>query len=445
MATDSNLQKLHELVQKCASISSTKERCATFQEYGMDIKPLLCIIYDEYRKFHVTSSSILKHEKKYVATGEHDSLFELLTDLTENKLTGHDALNACLTFIKRNESYRETILKAINKDLKIRVGVSLVNQAFPMLVPTFSCALAHPLEKHQAFFDKNRAQFSISRKLDGCRCMFICEDGKVTAYSRSGHVYPNHIEGLQYFLGQFKPITGVLDGEMGVVDESGKEYFNIANALMNPNAKMPDGKEKASKNLKLAPNQYLCYFAFDLIPLSTFKSGQGPPVFVQRQEMLQEALKGLVNDRIRILPQESHKKMDEMWNEAETKEWEGLMLRMNTEYDGKKTRSMLKRKRQDDDEYKIEAANASMQMGPSSTEPELALENVQIKHKGNLVSVGSGFTWELRKQYSENPNQLVGMYITVCHNGESKNSKTKEYSLRHPRVKALYDASGRQN
>jgi len=438
-----SLEKLDLLIQKCASISSTKERCEVFQKYAADIKPLIAQIYDPYQKFHVTASNILKHEKKknFVETGKYTDLAELLTDLTEWKISGHEALNACLTFIKKNETYRGTILKALNKDLKIRVGVNLVNTAFPLLVPTFSCALSLPLEKNDKFFEKNRSDFFISRKLDGCRCIFVCENGKVIAYSRSGHIYPESIQGLSYFLEKFQGVTGVLDGEMGVVDNTGKEYFNIANALMNPNAV---AGPKSEKNMKLLPNQYLCYFAFDLIPLATFKKSQGPPVFLQRQEQLKLALTDIVNDRIRILPQEKHDKMDELWTEAEEKGWEGLMLRKNTDYDGKKSRNMLKRKRQDDEEFVIEEATSCLQMGPNSTDSELALEHVGIRYKENRVWVGSGFSWEQRQFYAKNPEQLKGMYVTVCHNGESKNKKG-EFSLRHPRVKALYEKSGREN
>jgi len=441
--TETDLETLDLLITKCASISGTKERCEVFKKYAANIKPLIAQIYDPYQKFHVTSSNIVKYEKKksFVEVGQHKDLTELLTDLTEKKISGHEALNACLTFIKKHEKYRDTILKALNKDLKIRVGVSLVNSAFPMLVPTFSCALSLPLEKQEKFYEKNRKDFFISRKLDGCRCIFVCDKGKVIAYSRSGHVYPESIQGLSYFLEKFQNISGVLDGEMGVVDKTGKEYFNIANALMNPNAV---AGPKSDKNMQLLPDQYLCYFAFDLIPLETFKNSEGPPVFLKRQQDLQSALKDLVNDRIKILPQESSMKMDDLWQEAESKGWEGLMLRKNTDYDGKKSRNMLKRKRQDDEEFMIEEATSCMQMGPNSTDSELALEHVGIRYKENRVWVGSGFTWEQRQFYAKNPDQLKGMYITVCHNGESKNKKG-EFSLRHPRVKALYEKSGRQN
>lgn len=437
------LEKLNQLIQKCASISGTKERCDVFQKYAADIKPLISQIYDPYQKFHVTAGNILKHEKRknFVETGKYTNLSELLTDLSEKKISGHEAINSCLTFIKKNEKYRDAILKALNKDLKIRVGVNLVNTAFPMLVPTFSCALSLPLEKHEKFFEKNRSDFFISRKLDGCRCIFVCDQGRVVAYSRSGHVYTESINGLSYFLEQFKHVNGVLDGEMGVVDHTGKEYFNIANALMNPNSV---AGAKSDRNLKLLPNQYLCYFAFDFIPLTTFKNCQGPPLFLQRQKDLESALKDLVNDRIRILPQEKTDKMEAMWSEAEAKGWEGLMLRQNTEYEGKKSRNMLKRKRQDDEEFVIEEATSCLQMGPNSTENELALEHVGIRYKENRVWVGSGFSWEQRKLYAQNPEQLKGMFVTVCHNGESKN-RNGEYSLRHPRVKALYEKSGREN
>ncbi len=436
------LEALQTLVAKCQSIASTKERCQVFKECATPIKDLVAQIYDPFQKFHVTSKNIEKFEKKGGLTTDQpaESLSALLTALAEERITGHAALGACLAFIKKHPKYRDVILKALNKDLQIRVGVQLVNQAFPLLVPVFSCALSHPLEKHEAFYQKNADKFFISRKLDGCRCIFICENGKATAYSRSGHVFPAHIPGLLFFLNQFKNLTGVLDGEMGVVDEENKEYFNLSNSLMNPNA--AEGKV-GKKNLTLRPDQHMTYFAFDFIPLATFKHGSGDPNLVARQQLLKQHLGPLEGPRIRLLEQAPSSQMETLWATAENKGWEGLILRLNTKYEGKKSRSMLKRKQAADEEFVIEEATSSMQMPPGGTESELALEHVGITYKNNRVWVGSGFSWEQRQQYAQNPKELVGKHITVCYNGESMD-KLGHFSLRHPRIKALYGAEGRQ-
>lgn len=440
--SDPELVLLTELIRACQSIAGTNERAAMFQRKGQDIKALLALIYDPFQKFHVTSKNLLKFEKTAPsdlgAVSTVSTLQALLLKLAEGQVTGHAALKECLAFIRSQlPLHRDTILAALNKDLKIRVGVQLVNKVFPLLVPVFSCALSHPIEHHQPWYEKNKDQWWISRKLDGCRCMFVRQGGVTTAYSRSGHVYPAHIEGLDYFLRQFRdypefPEGYVVDGEMGVVDGSDKEFFNVANALMNPNA-AEDPKKRAKSLLK--PGQHLCYFAFDWIPLATFKLGHGGPKWSERQKMLRQCLP--LSREIRLLEQHPASALDSLWQQVEKNGWEGLILRLDTNYDGKKTRNMLKMKQQADEEFVVEEATSSVQMPPDSTVPTLALEHVGITYKGHRVWVGSGFTWEQRVEYASEPQRLVGKQVTVKHYGETTD-KTGKYSLRHPTVKQLW-------
>lgn len=438
---DPELVFLTELIRACQSIAGTNDRAEIFKTHAQQIKPLISLIYDTFQKFHVTSKSLLKYEKG-AGTQRNppkcSTLQDLLLELADGRLTGHAALQECLDFIRSQlPIHRDTILRAINKDLKIRMGVQLVNKVFPMLVPVFSCALSHPQEKHIPFYEKNKDNWWISRKLDGCRCMFIRHAGITTAYSRSGHVYPAHIEGLEYFLKQFKDLVDfpdgyVLDGEMGVVDDTGKEYFNVANSIMNPNA-ASDPKKRAKSMIQ--EGQYLCYFAFDLIPLPTFKAGSGGPTWSVRQKHLKTNLP--ISKQIRLLEQHPASQMEALWDQVVANGWEGLILRLDVNYDGKKTRNMLKMKQQADEEFVIEDASSSMQIPPDSTVSTLALEHVGITYKGNRVWVGSGFSWQQRLEYAENPQQLVGKQVTVKHYGETTD-KTGKCSLRHPTVKQLW-------
>lgn len=432
------LKQLQDLVDGCGAISGSNERCTEFRKKGAGIKDLLLKIYDPYQKFHVTSKNLVKHEKNLKKKGKTPSeavdaktLGDLMDLLTHNTVSGHAALDTCLKFIQTHETYRDVILKALNKDLKIRVGVKMVNKAFPLLVPVFSCALSQPIEKHEKFYETKKNEFFLSRKLDGCRCQFRCENGNVVAYSRSGHVYPNHIQGMDYFVQKFKSLNGVLDGEMGVTDDEGKEYFNLANSIMNPNAKAERGKN----NLQLQNGQHLCFFVFDFIPISTFKAGQGPPTWSERQANLKAAVE--FDKYVRLVEQHPASEMENLWQQAQEKGWEGLMLRLDTPYEGKKTRNMLKRKRQDDDEFDILEATSSLQLVPGTTDQALALEHVRIEYKGCSVWVGSGWEWADRLKYGQHPEQLVGWHATVKHYGESRD-REGNYSLRHPSVKQMW-------
>jgi DNA ligase-1 len=65
------------------------------------------------------------------------------------------------------------------------------------------------------------------------------------------------------------------------------------------------------------------------------------------------------------------------------------------------------------------------------------LTNVIIEHKGNEVSVGSGFTIAEREYFKQFPDELCGKIITVKYFQETQN-QTGNWSLRFPTFKVLH-------
>jgi DNA ligase-1 len=120
--------------------------------------------------------------------------------------------------------------------------------------------------------------------------------------------------------------------------------------------------------------------------------------------------------------------------------WEGLILRRDVPYEGKRTNNMLKFKDMMDQEYEV----LDIEVGPFrivEDNKEVTVEilsAVKIKHKGYDVSVGSGFTIEQRKMFYEDPSKIVGHKITVQYFEESKD-KSGNLSLRFPVFKAIRD------
>jgi DNA ligase-1 len=62
-----------------------------------------------------------------------------------------------------------------------------------------------------------------------------------------------------------------------------------------------------------------------------------------------------------------------------------------------------------------------------------------IKHKDNIVKVGSGLSKEQRLRWFDHPEEIIGKTITVQYFEETQDSKTKEYSLRFPVLKCVYE------
>ena len=120
--------------------------------------------------------------------------------------------------------------------------------------------------------------------------------------------------------------------------------------------------------------------------------------------------------------------------------WEGLMLRKNTTYKGKRSTDILKVKQMFDEEYVVvDLENDYHRVIVDGEEvEELMLKNVIIEHKGNRVQVGSGFSHEQRRHYFKNPDGILGKQITVQYFEETTN-KNGTHSLRFPVIKAVYD------
>jgi len=122
--------------------------------------------------------------------------------------------------------------------------------------------------------------------------------------------------------------------------------------------------------------------------------------------------------------------------------WEGLILRADEPYKGKRSKDLLKYKSFYDDEYAVTA----IKVGPfryvkdGAECEETMLSCVMINHKDNIVRVGSGFSIEQRQNFYKHPKKILGKVILVQYFEETENEKGG-ISLRFPTFKYLYGDS----
>jgi len=191
------------------------------------------------------------------------------------------------------------------------------------------------------------------------------------------------------------------------------------------------------------------YLVFDIIEGSDFRSKLGNKVYSSRYSELNAYLynakeKGF--NHLKVVTQITivdEKHYIELMENADGNKWEGLILRdSNSVYEGKRSKNMLKCKSFQDAEYKV----IDLEIGPfRMIENGLevtkdVLSNVVIEHKGNRVSVGSGFSIEEREYFKTNPNEILNKIITVKYFEETKN-QSGLYSLRFPTVKYIHGKS----
>lgn len=182
------------------------------------------------------------------------------------------------------------------------------------------------------------------------------------------------------------------------------------------------------------------FFPFDLLTLEEFTNwrsrptdGQPKRTFSQRLASLESlvsffeaaARKQGKQSLVRKLSQHvvaSTEQVENMLATASQRGWEGLVLRQDTPYEGKRTSAIRKFKEWKDAEYTVQAVTIATMRLPidGRFEERQAMASIQIEHGGTRVSVGSGFTPEQRVEFASDPDRIVGKVVTVEYFDESK-------------------------
>ena len=427
------MKELKQFVDKMQATSSSLDKVEILKQQPEFIKRILEYTYNPYKQYNVTSKTCKKNAGLF-KYNSYNNIFELLDDLTNRKYTGHDAIAAVNGFVTANPGYEDLIYNVLDKDLKTRTGAKVINKAFPNLIPEFNVALAKEYEPGKCNWDDG---WFASRKLDGVRCLArVDSEGNCTLFSRTGKEFTT-LNKVKEAIEATGIINVTFDGEVCLVDDKGDEDFQ---GIM----KQLRRKDHQIKNP--------AYMLFDMLSNAEFDSCKGDTLLENRlstlsswcPEMNYECddngqpihLNILRNTDQIMINGDDHL---EAWNTvAEANNWEGVMLRKNCGYEGKRTKNLVKVKKFHDAEYRVVDCDvAPMSVVRDGKEAqETMLAQVYIEHKGHLVKVGSGFSQEQRIKYLT--EDIVGKTITVQYFEETHNDKGG-ISLRFPTVKHIYE------
>jgi len=423
---------LQRFIDESNATNSTNEKVAILTKYKDNefIKKVLLYTYTGFKQYYVKASNLKKNSFLSFAIPSYFDLFSLLDDLDARKITGHDAIKEVNGFISNNKEHTELIYSIFDRNLKNRISTSLIERVFPGLIPTFDIALANKYDdRMKAKIDFSKERWFASRKLDGIRCLLMIGENNSKAVSRGG----NEIETLSVLLEEVKKLelrNVVIDGEICIVDENGKENFQSI-------IKEHNRKNHTIKNPKL--------LIFDLIPLEDFMKKRGEETLSSRYNALKYhfSLRTYNKNILEILPQievTDGSILTEMIAQGKKEGWEGVMLRKDVPYEGKRSNNLLKVKSFFDAEYIIKKVD----IGPFRVivdgleVTEEVMRSVTIEHKGYEVNVGSGFSLEERRYYKDHPEDLIGKQMTVTYFEETRN-QSGGISLRFPTVKVIYN------
>ena len=427
------LNRLQEFVNRSNASNSNNDKLDVLRDYTTDQEVLQALryVYSPFKQYYVTSKNLKKRSDLVSPiSNQYGSIFTLLDTLNDRVITGHDAISAVNRFILENRQHEELIYNIFDRNLKTRSTTSMINKIVPGLVPTFDVALAATYdEKTKKKVDLDVDDWYLSRKLDGVRCLaFFDNFGKVTFKSRSGKPFDT-LGKVAQELEKLNLYITVMDGEICIVDENGDEDFQSI-------IKEIKRKDHTIENP--------LFQIFDMISLEDFENKTSREKLSERLDnlhMVMERIENLAYNT--VLEQDlvtSWDMFESKMNLAVQSGWEGLMLRKDEKYKGKRSNDILKVKKFYDEEYVVvDLENSPNHVIVDGLEvEEMMLKNVIIEHKGHRVQVGSGFTIDERRNFFQNPDKILGKTITVQYFEETTN-QNGTHSLRFPVVKAVYE------
>ncbi|KAI8381570.1 uncharacterized protein BYT42DRAFT_309801 [Radiomyces spectabilis] len=455
------LDQLHHLAAAVNQTQSTTEKRALLNRFP-GCNPILKRIYDPHLRLFISSKSVRRHIDRLqasdkVPTTSAYTLTELLDALSSRRLSGHAALDAAAAFFLTHcdtEARQQIFWRVLDRNLKMGVSVQTVSRIMPnenddpldrRKKHPFTVALAHaihPGEECKLWSAQYRQHdWYASRKLDGVRCLAVitrgnaCNDHDIRFYSRTGREF-NSLQkveaNIRDRLTAVEENDIVLDGEICVYpsphDTTREDFLTAVRQIRN----------------RQHPMENPVYQVFDLIPRHGFREGADSTLFCDRQARL-AAFIGDSLPHLRRVTQVKLQSMEDLKSIVENSiinGWEGLIVRNNTPYEGKRNRNMVKIKQWEDAEYTVQDIETGLMRMPDTGKNECVMTSVLIKHKGNTVNVGSGFSLRQRQLYAQDPELIKGKPITVRYFSESITENGLP-SLRFPSVKAVYEEGKR--
>lgn len=425
------LDRLAQFVAESNATNSNSDKLLVIKKFSTDQEVMrsLRYVYTPYKQYYVTSQNCKKRSDLVAPVNHYTTIFQLLDALNERSITGHTAIAAVNRFVADNQQYEELIYSILDRNIKTRSTTSMINKVVPGLIPTFDVALADTYKEETKKKVNWRDNWYVSRKLDGVRCIaYIDETGEPKFFSRAGKEFDT-LGKVAEQLKKHNLRKIVLDGEICMVDEFGNEDFQ---GII---------KEIKRKDHTIQTPKFL---VFDILHQDEFDSCTSDRIFSERQAELdlffgRYDFVGFI-DRVEQTLIQSDADLQARMDQATQLGWEGLMLRKDVPYQGKRSSDIMKVKKFHDAEYVVigteNAVNRVIVEG-HEVEEEM-LRNVIIEHKGNRVQVGSGFTQEWKRYYYQHPEEIIGKTICVQF-FEETTDQNGQHSLRFPVIKAIYE------
>lgn len=356
---------------------------------------------------------------------------DFLTDLETHNTATNARLQQLQGYIKQQPADTQDFLIALaTKSFKTGFAVSSYNKVMTMLghklLPEFNVQLAENIDKLTP--DKRLVgDVVVTEKLDGVRTIVLIKDGQVSLFTRNGKPIAQAVE-IEREIASMPFDEAVLDGELLVSEFDGRaeDAFRATMKIVGA-----DGVKTG-----------LCLHVFDYQPSvdDYLSKTSADMTYADRREWLDNTLQQYATTHVAVVHAlaeydvETPEELDKVFDVAHrviAQGGEGAMLNVtDAPYQFKRTKHLLKVKQANENDGEI--------VGTFMGQGNIAglLGGIIVRYKDTTVRVGSGFSLEERRQYANNPDQLIGRMATYMFTTESHN-EAGDVSVRFPRFKAL--------
>lgn len=363
-----------------------------------------------------TGLSAKKIKKKVIKSEYILPIFEdVMKYLTQNNTGTDNDISMIQAFLDEHEEDREFYEQMITKSFRLGADSKVVNSVIPGLIPTFEIQLGTSIEKCKLV---DGTYISISHKMNGTRCVYI--NGQMKSrqnklYNRLDHIVTDIKKlGLEDFF---------IDGELVYKNEEG---LSDSDAFQK-GCSIAMSKDNDKSQLKLV--------VFDIFPKDEFLNMHtSKKTYKERRKDLDKLEESIITSNIpnlsvveRLYEGTDHSQIWKWLDYADVDMgWEGIMINLDTPYECKRTKNLIKVKRFFEKDLRCTKVNIA-----TTGKYKGIMGSITCNYFDNTVDVGSGFNDSQREYYAKHPEEIIGKIVSVKYKEETQN-KDGGKSLQFP-------------
>lgn len=394
--------KLFKHIQETSSIND-KKAIITANKDNELFKKCLVFLLDG----NINTGLSVKKIKKKVIKNEYilQTFKDVMKYLSQNNTGTDNDISMIQAFLDEHKEDREFYEQMITKSFRLGADSKVVNSVIPGLIPTFEIQLGTSVEKCKLV---DGTYISISRKMNGTRCVFL--NGQMK--SRQNKLY----NGLDHIIADIQELgleDFFIDGELVYKNEEG---LSDSDAFQK-GCSIAMSKDNDKSQLKLV--------VFDIFPKEEFLNlHTSKNTYKERRkdlDKLEESIiaSGITNLSVveRLYEGTDHSQIWKWLDYAdEDMGWEGIMINLDTPYECKRTKNLIKVKRFFEKDLRCTKVNIA-----TTGKYKGIMGSITCNYFDNTVDVGSGFTDEQREYYAKHQEEIVGKIVSIKYKEETQN------------------------